>query len=49
MRYVIVTDRKTIAGRPFRSFDAALAEAGHIFGEDIKVWMQINLRIEEYR
>ena len=49
MTYVIVKDRKTIVGTPFPSFTAALEQASRQFGDDIRQWMKLNLRIEESR
>jgi hypothetical protein len=49
MTYVIVTNRKTIVGKPLNSYQAALREAGRLFGDNISDWLDLNLRVEEAR
>ncbi len=49
MSYVIVTKEHTITGQPFPSYDEALAEANREFGDEVQVWLELNLRIEENR
>ncbi len=49
MTYVIVKNRKTIIGTPYQSFAAALEQASSLFGDDVRQWMELNLRIEENR
>lgn len=49
MSYVIVTQNRTIIGRPFASFAAALSHASHLFGRNPADWTRLNLRIEENR
>ena len=49
MTYVIVKDTKTVVGTPFQSFTAALEQASRLFGDDVRQWMDLNLRIEEAR
>lgn len=49
MSYLIVMEKETIAGQPFGSYDEALAQANRLFGDDVKTWLALNLRIEEDR
>ena len=49
MTYVIVKDHQTVVSAPFASFAAALDKANALYGDDIKAWMDLNLRIEENR
>lgn len=49
MTYVIVTQDHTITSQPLPSYDEALAEANREFGDDIEVWLELNIRIEENR
>lgn len=47
MTYVIVKNRKTIVGKPVSSYQRAIREAHHLFGDDVTDWIKLNLRIEE--
>ncbi len=49
MTYIIVTRNEAVVGKPLASFDDALMQAAHLFGDDVKDWMTLNLRIEENR
>jgi len=49
MTYIIVKDRKTVIGAPLASYIAALQKANALFGDDVKAWMDLNLRVEENR
>ena len=49
MSYIIVKDRQTVVGAPHASFAAALEKANSLFGDDVKAWMELNLRVEENR
>ncbi len=49
MTYVIIKDRDTVVGSPFGSFAAALQRATDQFGDDVRHWMYLNLRVEENR
>ena len=49
MTYIIVTNKETVVGIPATSFDAALTQATHLFGDDMEVWLKQNLRIEQNR
>lgn len=47
MTYVIVTDKSTIVGKPVASYQRALREATRLFGDDVRDWIRLNLRVEE--
>jgi len=49
MTYVIVSAEETIIGRPYTTFETAIAEAGRLFGDDVATWVARNVRIEENR
>ena len=49
MTYVIVKNQQTIVGAPFASFGAALQHASAEFGDDVRSWMDLNVRVEENR
>lgn len=49
MTYIIVTSKDTVISQPFRSFQSALSEAMRLFGDDVRRWMELNIRIEENR
>lgn len=47
MTYVIVKNKRTIVGKPVTSYQRALKEATRLFGDDVRDWMRLNLRVEE--
>ena len=49
MTYVIVTGKSTVVSAPLPSFAEALDQAFSTFGKDVRRWLDLNLRIEEYR
>lgn len=49
MSYIIVTSKATVVSPPFHSYETALTEASRLFGDDVRSWMDLNLRIEETR
>ncbi len=49
MTYIIVTRKEAVVGKPLTSFDDALMQATHLFGDDVQDWLKLNLRIEENR
>lgn len=49
MTYVIVKEKQTVIGTPFRSYLDALTAATRLFGDNALEWMQMNLRVEENR
>lgn len=46
MTYVIVKNRSTIVGKPKTSYQDALKEASRMFGDDVRDWLALNLRVE---
>ncbi len=49
MSYIIVTSDHNVTGRPYASYDDALCAATSTYGDDVRVWLALNLRIEENR
>ncbi len=49
MTYIIITRKEAVVGKPIASFDAAFIQATRLFGDDIEVWLKLNIRIEENR
>ncbi len=49
MTYVIKTQKQTVVGAPFTSYQSAIEAANRLFGTDPLPWIKLNVRVEEAR